>query len=108
MKKEFKFDELWKEEQRERCRYLTNLLIRKGELKRPTNCKLCKSEKRLDCHHLNYGDPKDVIFVCKCCHQKIHNSSTSRYNPLNRKQTILDDPKGRWEKWRMEFNPNNV
>lgn len=67
---------------------VTAALIR-GDLVRPDSCSLCKKERRkIQAHHIDYGRPLDVIWVCTKCHGKAHERS-SPLNPLNNPQSPL-------------------
>jgi hypothetical protein len=52
------------------CARKTRYLIFKGEIKKPKRCKFCKEEKILEAAHINYDDPKNIIFLCRSCHRK--------------------------------------
>lgn len=58
------------------------LAVKNGELIKPLNCSVCGEEDFLEGHHTDYSKPLDVIWVCKPCHTKIHNSSG---RPMGRK-----------------------
>lgn len=50
-----------------RCSYL----IKKGIIKIPKYCFICKSRGKLDAHHTD-NSSDNVVFVCKICHRAIH------------------------------------
>jgi hypothetical protein len=53
-------------------RNITKREIKNGFISVPTKCQDCGDEEPLDCHHNNYDDPYDVVFLCKVCHAKRH------------------------------------
>jgi len=62
--------------------------IKKGIIKKPRICPICKNEnnkERIEAHHHNgYDEPLDVIFACKKCHlEKLHKGETY-ITPQNR------------------------
>lgn len=73
-----KHSELSEEERRKaNTRSYTNVLVRRGELVRGP-CKFCGSTENIQAHHLNYKNPRNVIWVCKDCHPK-HCHPDNRY-----------------------------
>lgn len=66
-----KYSELTPEARtRSNCRSQTNQLIRRGELE-PQPCEDCGALK-VQPHHDNYDDPRQVRWKCKACHRKHH------------------------------------
>jgi predicted Zn-ribbon and HTH transcriptional regulator len=53
-------------------RQATKDAIRRGTIKVPDNCAECGAETKLDCHHQEYDDPMNVVFLCVRCHDKRH------------------------------------
>ncbi len=53
-------------------RYETRREISKGNIKVPDACEDCGAVTKLDCHHREYNDPFDVVFLCTNCHEKRH------------------------------------
>lgn len=50
-----------------------NLEIRKGNIVRPKECSICKSDKyKIEGHHEDYSKPLEIIWVCTYCHKAIH------------------------------------
>lgn len=50
-----------------------NSLMRKGEIKKPSQCQVCGNHsEEVEGHHYDYSKPGDVIWVCKSCHGWIH------------------------------------
>lgn len=52
-------------------RRATKRAVRSGVLT-PTACAICGSAKVVECHHLNYDDPHDVIWLCQMHHLEHH------------------------------------
>ena len=69
------------------ARRIVQVLIAKKELDRPSCCDLCFAECKPDAHHVDYGKPADVIWLCSKCHGKVHRS-THPLNPNNNTQTM--------------------
>lgn len=49
--------------------------IRRGEVKKPSNCERCRgtfAAKRIHGHHTNYEKPLDVQWLCQDCHFAAH------------------------------------
>jgi len=59
-------------------RDFTRELLKKGKFKRII-CLFCGSKKNLEFHHKDYNKPKEIMVLCKKCHQEEHNrvSNTS-------------------------------
>lgn len=60
--------------------------IRTGQLERAYNCELCDEKCKTHAHHVDYGKPLSVVWVCTKCHGKCHTPESS-LNPKNNKQT---------------------
>ena len=74
--KEKEFREYWKiyrRNHKDKKKDLARILSRKIKIPKNQLCKICKKNKAIQKHHKNYSKPLEVIFVCKECHQKIHN-----------------------------------
>jgi hypothetical protein len=49
--------------------------VRRGDVKRPKRCQVCKKVGKVrgpEAHHPDYHKPLDVVWVCRKCHAKIH------------------------------------
>lgn len=55
-----------------RIRARTNYLITSGKLQRPTHCSKCNRATPTDAHHISYWDPRNIDWLCKTCHKKMH------------------------------------
>ena len=48
-------------------------LLRSGKIQKDKKCSVCKiSDTRIEAHHPDYGNPLDVVWVCRLCHAKLH------------------------------------
>lgn len=57
-----------KEKARGRVAYLQRI----GAILRPTQCNDCGQKALLEKHHPDYGQPEQIIWVCRPCHVKRH------------------------------------
>jgi hypothetical protein len=48
--------------------------VKSGKIIKPEVCSICNNAGTIVAHHPDYTKPLDVIWVCKSCHAKIHNS----------------------------------
>jgi hypothetical protein len=71
------------------ARRIVTRAIRTGELVRSTTCTLCKEEAKVAAHHIDYGKPLAVLWLCNACHGKAHRKKHP-LNPINNKQTPND------------------
>lgn len=69
-------------------RRITSKAIERGQLIRPKACELCQSEGKMEAHHIDYGKPMSVTWLCKKCHCKAH-KDTHPLNPVNNPQTPM-------------------
>jgi hypothetical protein len=59
--------------QKQECRHTTWLLKLLGEIKKPDKCSKCdKHHNYIEAHHLDYNDPKKIVWLCRPCHVKYH------------------------------------
>lgn len=59
--------------ERVNARRLVHYALKSGKLKKE-NCKTCGC-KNVQAHHKDYAKPLDVIWLCKTCHNKLHNKN---------------------------------
>lgn len=84
-----KEEEVLQFKKRRYVRMLTERAIKKGDLVRPKTCELCQgNENGIEAHHVDYGKPYDVIWLCSICHGKAHRKDHA-LNPANNKQSPL-------------------
>lgn len=69
-------------------RRLAQRALDRGELVRPKTCELCLSEGKMEAHHVDYGKPLAVTWLCKKCHCKAH-TDTHPLNPDNNPQSPM-------------------
>jgi len=76
--------------------------VRRGEIKKPNACQLCDSVTELDAHHVDYGRPLDVIWVCHSCHGRVHRKNHP-LNPENNTQTPMPSVMDRYKTVTVAF-----
>ena len=80
-------DDVIKFKKRRHARKLVTRALKKGELVKPPSCTLCFVERKdLEAHHVDYGRPLAVTWLCKDCHGLAHKKG-HRLNPENNPQT---------------------
>jgi hypothetical protein len=63
--------------------------IRSGRLVKGSSCALCsKTCKYTSAHHIDYGRPLDVMWLCSKCHGLAH-TKDHKLNPINNDQTPM-------------------
>ncbi len=83
------YDELVSYKKRRYIRLLCAKAIKNGTLVRPSVCDACKQESAaIDAHHIDYGRPYDIMWLCKRCHGAAHRTD-SALNPRNNPQSSL-------------------
>lgn len=69
--------------------------LKEGKLRKPPCCDLCTLEHdKLEAHHVDYGDPLKVYWVCKTCHGVVHKKN----HPLNPNNNIQTSTPAAWRK----------
>ena len=98
-----KEEELIQFKKRRYVRQMTESAIRRGELSRSTTCDLCDAKDcEIDAHHVDYGKPLEIIWVCSICHGKVHRKN-HKLNPENNKQTPLPEVCKKYEEVTVTF-----
>ncbi len=70
-------------------RNVTSAAIRKGSLIKSSCCELCNETTNvLDAHHIDYGKPLEVKWLCRGCHSIVHKDD-HEWNPENNIQTEM-------------------
>ena len=89
IKKTIKVQDVLLFKKRVLARRVTLSALRKGEIIRATQCEICKCEsKEIEAHHIDYGKPLNVKWLCGKCHGKVHRKNHA-WNPSNNKQTPM-------------------
>ncbi len=70
------------------ARHAVTKALRKNDLQRSLFCESCNRETKTEAHHIDYGKPLSVIWLCDKCHGKAHRED-SDLNPLNHEQTPI-------------------
>lgn len=55
-----------------KAHYTVNNALKRGEIMKAKECRICGSQTKLHAHHADYSKPLDVLWVCIDCHSKIH------------------------------------
>ena len=66
---------------RERVRDRT---IAKCKIPENAKCEKCNTSENLTRHHTSYSPPKKFIILCRPCHDKVHATSQTSENYLNK------------------------
>ena len=83
-----KEEELIAFKRRRYVRQAVQTAVSKGELFKPNCCELCKEKCNPQSHHVDYGKPLQVVWLCAICHGKVHRKDHV-LNPNNNPQTPL-------------------
>lgn len=84
-------------------RAATQKAIRQGELKKGPCCHLCADRTdHVEAHHMDYGKPLHVLWLCRPCHGKVHRHDHP-LNPRNNEQTPLPALTGKGESVSVSF-----
>lgn len=62
-----------------KAHYIVKKNIRNVLISKPSKCMSCCLEKRLESHHNNYDKPLDIIWLCRSCHRRYHDSDDSSF-----------------------------
>lgn len=94
--------ELIEFKKRRYVRAIVSNALEKGFLKRPGACDLCASDCRPNAHHVDYGNPLRVIWLCRDCHGLVHRKEHA-LNPKNNPQTPLPSCVQKYDKVPVTF-----
>lgn len=86
-----KYDDVLEYKRRKSARLALHRAVYAGKIKKPDCCDLCCQESNtpLEGHHIDYGKPLDVKWLCKQCHGIAH-SEGHEWNPDCNEQTGTD------------------
>lgn len=71
--------EFYQYKQKIHARRELNKAVREGNILRPERCESCACRGRIEGHHVDYGRPLDVVWLCKSCHKE----TMKCHHPLN-------------------------
>lgn len=80
--------EVIKFKKRKYVRLLTNAAIKRGDLVRSPTCEICSFKGSTCAHHVDYGQPFKILWLCSKCHGKVH-AKNHALNPENNLQSSL-------------------
>lgn len=70
-------------------RQMTDTAIKSGKIVRASHCELCAgNDGGIDAHHVDYGKPFEIVWLCASCHGKAHRNEHP-LNPKNNQQTAF-------------------
>jgi len=80
-------DEILMLKKRRYARKIVTSALKKGHMIKPQYCTLCECDtNHIEAHHVDYGRPLAVVWLCKKCHVLAH-TKTHKLNPDNNYQT---------------------
>jgi RNA polymerase sigma factor (sigma-70 family) len=53
-------------------RYAIVCALKDGTLLKPETCSQCGNGGKINAHHEDYDKPLDVVWLCNCCHLRLH------------------------------------
>lgn len=56
-------------------RSAVRMQVKRGKIKKD-NCFVCKSDKNIEQHHLDYSKPFWIMWLCRNCHKDVHRSES--------------------------------
>lgn len=71
---QYKILEYIKRRIKNNARYKVNRLVERKLPNLKKRCQVCKSENKIEFHHVDYSKPYLVNLLCKECHVKYHNN----------------------------------
>ncbi len=106
MNKEFKinYEDVLCVKRRRFVRNFTSKAIRNGQLVKSDSCEMCQNKSYdIESHHVDYGRPLNVIWLCRKCHGRAHRKN-SPLNPNNNSQTPMPFLHDMHEKIQISFS----
>lgn len=83
-----KEEELITFKKRRYVRAMVARAVSSGEMRKPYTCELCRKRCNTQAHHVDYGQPYKVIWLCASCHGHVHTKDHT-LNPNNNAQSPL-------------------
>ena len=80
--------------QKNLARRLVAKALRAGQITRSEVCELCDKKDRTNAHHVDYGQPLKIMWLCSHCHGLAHR----RLHPLNPKNNPQSPNPILWDK----------
>lgn len=69
-------------------RRITAKMIKQGKIERASHCEKCAVKYKTVAHHVDYGKPDQVVWLCNKCHGSVHKKG-HELNPNSVKQTYF-------------------
>lgn len=104
-KKEFtiKQQELIAFKKRRYVRLMLSRAIERGDMIKSRVCELCEKKCKTQSHHIDYGKPFNVIWLCSGCHGLVHRRN-HHLNPENNPQTPLPNAVDHYDSVTVSFS----
>lgn len=77
--------------------------VLRGEIVPDEICHLCRNKTKLQAHHVDYGKPLDLLWLCQSCHGKVH-CREHPLNPNNNPQSPMPHVCERYDAVTVTFN----
>lgn len=85
------------------ARCMASRAIKQGQLVKSHTCQVCNEMKHnIESHHIDYGQPLKVMWLCRECHGKAHRKN-SKLNPNNNPQTPISFINEKHERIQISF-----
>lgn len=87
-------------------RYVRALLanaVASGKVRKLPSCELCRTRCNTQAHHVDYGRPLKVLWLCAKCHGIAHTKG-HMLNPANNKQSALPACLDHYKKVSVSFS----
>jgi hypothetical protein len=80
------YEDVLRYKQRDHGRKITRKALRDGVITPSLTCDICKDETKTSAHHIDYGKPLEITWLCRACHGVVHRKD-HELNPDNNEQT---------------------
>jgi hypothetical protein len=85
------------------CRLHAYKALKKGQITKDEKCHVCKCKtEALNAHHIDYGKPLEVLWICDDCHHVVH-LKDHPLNPNNNPQTKMGVEGKKWDTVNVTF-----